>query len=85
LSNLHPIQEAREMLLATHVTGEVLGASHGFPLRAVIPGRRGWFWMKWLVKIEVLDDPLEVVLGILCAPAQVFRELDDPRVSTDIQ
>ncbi|HYH05137.1 MAG TPA: molybdopterin-dependent oxidoreductase [Bacillota bacterium] len=32
-----------------------MNASHGFPLRAVVPSRRGWFWVKWLAKIEAVD------------------------------
>jgi DMSO/TMAO reductase YedYZ molybdopterin-dependent catalytic subunit len=85
LANTYPLSEAHQILLATHVSGEVLDASHGFPLRAVVPGRRAWFWMKWLARIEVLSNPIEVVSGILCTPFQVFRELDSPRVSTDIR
>jgi DMSO/TMAO reductase YedYZ molybdopterin-dependent catalytic subunit len=85
LSNTYPMVEVGKILLATHSTGQVLASSHGFPLRAVVTGRRGWFWMKWLTRIEVLEDPLEVAGGILCAPLQVFREIDDPRVSTDIR
>jgi len=85
LSNTYPIDEAFKILLATHVSGEVLNPSHGFPLRAVVPGRRAWFWLKWLVKIEVLLDPLEVVSGILCTPLQIFRDLEHPRMSSDIQ
>lgn len=49
-----PMTEACQILLATHVGGEPLDLSHGFPLRAVVPSRRGWFWVKWLTKIEVL-------------------------------
>ncbi len=45
--------EAREILLATHVGNEQLDHWHGFPLRAVVPSRRGWFWVKWLTEIEV--------------------------------
>jgi DMSO/TMAO reductase YedYZ molybdopterin-dependent catalytic subunit len=48
------IPQAEEILLATHVTGEVLNHVHGFPLRAVVPSRRGWHWVKWLTEIEVL-------------------------------
>ena len=46
--------QAEEILLATHVSGEVLNHSHGFPLRAVVPSRRGWHWVKWLMEIEVI-------------------------------
>ncbi len=48
------LAQAEEILLATHVTGEVLNHVHGFPLRAVVPSRRGWHWVKWLLEIEVI-------------------------------
>ena len=48
------LDEADEILLATHVGGQVPDHGHGFPLRAVVPSRRGWQWIKWLVEIEVL-------------------------------
>jgi hypothetical protein len=46
--------QAEEILLATHVSGEVLNHVHGFPLRAVVPSRRGWHWVKWMIEIEVI-------------------------------
>jgi DMSO/TMAO reductase YedYZ molybdopterin-dependent catalytic subunit len=46
--------QVQEILLATHVGGEVLNHSHGYPLRAVVPSRRGWHWVKWLTEIEVI-------------------------------
>ncbi|PSP73561.1 sulfite oxidase [Halobacteriales archaeon QS_3_64_16] len=54
-----PIEEAREALLATHVGGERLTHGHGFPLRLVAPGRRGFQWVKWVTEIEVRErkDP----------------------------
>ena len=48
------LAEAQEVLLATHVGGEVFDHWHGAPLRAVVPSRRGWQWVKWLVEIKVL-------------------------------
>jgi DMSO/TMAO reductase YedYZ molybdopterin-dependent catalytic subunit len=47
------LEQASEVLLATQVGMEVLNHSHGFPLRAVVPTRRGWQWVKWLTEIEV--------------------------------
>ena len=73
-NHTYPLQEARNILLATHVGGEVLAPRHGYPLRAVVPGRRGWFWVKWLARIDVLTDPLEVIAGTLWSPRQVFRQ-----------
>ena len=49
------LAEAQDILLATHVGGEPLTHQHGFPLRAVVPSRRGWFWIKWLTELEVLS------------------------------
>jgi len=48
------LEQAEEILLATRVSGEVLNHSHGFPLRAVIPSRRGWHWVKWITEIEII-------------------------------
>jgi DMSO/TMAO reductase YedYZ molybdopterin-dependent catalytic subunit len=69
-----PMSEARQILLATHVTGERLEPRHGFPLRAVVPGRRGWFWVKWLGVVVVLDNPFDLALGILASPREVARQ-----------
>lgn len=52
-----PIEEARAALLATHVGDESLSYEHGFPLRLVAPGRRGFEWVKWITHIEVLTAP----------------------------
>jgi hypothetical protein len=48
------LEQADEILLATQVGGEVLNHAHGFPLRAVVPSRRGWHWVKWMTEIEVV-------------------------------
>ena len=47
--------EASQILLATHVGNQVLDHWHGYPLRAVVPSRRGWQWVKWLTEIEVVE------------------------------
>jgi DMSO/TMAO reductase YedYZ molybdopterin-dependent catalytic subunit len=73
-NHTYPMAEARTILLATHVSGEVLSPWHGYPVRAVVPDRRGWFWVKWLKRVEVLDDPADVLGGILYAARQVLRQ-----------
>ena len=31
---------------------------HGFPVRLVVPGRRGFTWVRWVVAVEVDALPL---------------------------
>ena len=52
-----PLAEARNLLLATHVDGERLSHGHGFPVRVVAPGRRGFQWVKGVVAVEVRERP----------------------------
>jgi DMSO/TMAO reductase YedYZ molybdopterin-dependent catalytic subunit len=51
--------EAKDVLLATHVGSEALALEHGFPIRAVVPSRRGWFWIKWLSRIDVQSTQIK--------------------------
>lgn len=46
-----------DLLLATDVGGSPLLSGHGAPLRLVVPGRRGFHWVKWVVRIEHDDAP----------------------------
>jgi DMSO/TMAO reductase YedYZ molybdopterin-dependent catalytic subunit len=48
------VEELRAALLATHVGGEPLSPGHGYPVRLVMPGRRGFQWVKWVDRLEVL-------------------------------
>lgn len=50
-----PMIEAKDVLLATHIGDQPLEHWHGYPLRAVVPTRRGWYWVKWLSAITVID------------------------------
>jgi DMSO/TMAO reductase YedYZ molybdopterin-dependent catalytic subunit len=45
--------EITEILLATHIGDQALNHWHGYPLRAVVPSRRGGHWVKWLTEIEI--------------------------------
>ena len=53
---LADLLEARTML-AWEMNGVPLPDRHGFPLRAVVPGRYGEQSPKWLTRIEVVDQP----------------------------
>ena len=47
---LHP-----DTILAWAMNGEYLRHVHGAPLRLVVPGWSGNWWVKWIERIEVLD------------------------------
>jgi DMSO/TMAO reductase YedYZ molybdopterin-dependent catalytic subunit len=46
-----------DLLLATAVAGVALSPEHGSPVRLVVPDRRGYHWVKWVVRIEHDDRP----------------------------
>ncbi|KQU69199.1 hypothetical protein ASC58_04625 [Phycicoccus sp. Root101] len=45
------------LLLATAIDGASLSGAHGAPVRLVVPGRRGYHWVKWVVRISHDDRP----------------------------
>lgn len=51
------LEEANGLFLATRFGGRALDPDHGFPARLVAPDRRGFWWVKWVVAIEVDDVP----------------------------
>jgi DMSO/TMAO reductase YedYZ molybdopterin-dependent catalytic subunit len=56
-----PLEKAMDpsTLLAYEMNGEPLPADHGFPLRAIVPGWYGMDSVKWLTRIEVLEQPFK--------------------------
>jgi len=52
-----PVSDVGRLLLATRVGGAPLSAGHGYPLRLVAPDRRGYWWVKWVDRIELQTTP----------------------------
>jgi hypothetical protein len=51
------IEDAAHLMLATRLDGSPLDSGHGFPVRLVVPGRRGFTWVKWVASVDAEDLP----------------------------
>ncbi|MEP2775927.1 MAG: sulfite oxidase [Luteolibacter sp.] len=55
-----PLKKATDdVLLAMAMNGQRIAPSHGFPLRAVVPGWYGMAAVKWLTRIVVSSEPYQ--------------------------
>ena len=52
-----PLSDASRLWLATRMAGQPLSLGHGAPVRLVASDRRGFWWVKWVARIEVVDAP----------------------------
>jgi len=56
-SRRFPIADLDRLWLVTELGGKPLSPGHGFPARMVAPGRRGFWWVKWVATIEASRVP----------------------------
>lgn len=56
-SRRFPASDGGRLLVAIAVMDRPLSPGHGGPARLVAPGRRGFWWVKWLESIEPSDTP----------------------------
>ena len=52
-----PVDDAGFLWLATGFEGGPLTRGTGAPVRLVAPGRRGFWWVKWIASVELSDTP----------------------------
>ena len=48
-----------EVLLAYQMNGEPLQPQHGYPLRLIVPGWYGMTSVKWLDRMEAIEEPFQ--------------------------
>lgn len=73
---------AARTLLAWQMNGAPLPQRHGFPLRAVVPGRYGEQSPKWLTRISLADRPFKGLYqsqGWSTGPLSTMSRIDSPR------
>jgi DMSO/TMAO reductase YedYZ molybdopterin-dependent catalytic subunit len=54
-----PLADVEGALLAYEMNGEPLPPQHGYPLRVVVPGWYGMTNVKWLARIELLEEAFD--------------------------
>ena len=52
-----PVADADALWLATGFEGRPLTRGTGAPVRLVAPGRRGFWWVKWVASVVLSDTP----------------------------
>ncbi len=52
-----PVADLSRLWLVTAVGQKPLSPGHGYPARLVAPDRRGFWWVKWVVRIETSNVP----------------------------
>jgi hypothetical protein len=52
-----PAADAATLWLVVACQGRPLSAVNGAPVRLVAPGRRGFWWVKWVARVELSDAP----------------------------
>ncbi len=65
-----------EVLLAYAMNGEPLQPQHGYPLRLLVPGWYGMTSVKWLDRIEAIDEPFQGYQ--MTASYRYCQTTDDP-------
>ena len=71
-----PLAEALrdDVLLAYEANGQPLPPQHGFPLRLLVPGWYGMTSVKWLARVDVLEEPFD---GYQQRHSYRFRQEED--------
>ena len=51
------VSELPGLLLATELDGDPIPSGNGGPARLVAPGRRGFWWVKWVSSVQATASP----------------------------
>lgn len=56
-SRLFPVSAAAGLWLVTRREGALLTVGTGAPVRLIAPGRRGFWWVKWVAEVRLSERP----------------------------
>jgi len=62
-----------DIILAYRMNDEMLPLEQGYPLRLILPGFLGTFWVQWVERIEITTTPLTNDLITIPLHAQIFK------------
>jgi hypothetical protein len=57
MNRMPPVFHRRAPSVARWKSWPAAAPGHGAPARLVVPGRRGYWWVKWVTAIDVDDTP----------------------------
>ncbi len=75
-------------LLAVRMNGSTLPQSHGFPLRLLVPGIYGMKHVKWITRVEVVNDDYQGYWQVRgwsdAAPIRLTARIDTPLTGSTV-
>jgi DMSO/TMAO reductase YedYZ molybdopterin-dependent catalytic subunit len=78
------VDELRRALLATHMNGSPLTPNHGAPVRLLVPGWYGCASIKWVDRIELVDDTAPATSQMLEFAARTHQPFDSDAIARSL-
>ncbi len=76
--------ELQRALLATRMNGSPLTPNHGAPVRLLVPGWYGCASIKWVNRIEIVDDEAAATSQMLEFAARTHQPFDSGEIARSI-
>jgi DMSO/TMAO reductase YedYZ molybdopterin-dependent catalytic subunit len=76
--------ELQRALLATRMNGSALTPNHGAPVRLLVPGWYGCASIKWVNRIEIVDDEASATSQMLEFAARTHQPFDSGEIARSL-